>query len=136
MNFFIDYNLPPNWAAVIAAASKGAFSSDQVGEVRYIRDRFAADTPDAEWLRTLGEERDWTVISGDAFRKKKGAERKVIREHGLSVFVLQPSWSSRRYWEKTAQFILWWPRIVAQANAIEGTALEVPWRTTTRFRQI
>jgi len=137
LNFFIDHNLPPNWAALVAAASRGAFASASVATVCHISERFPSGTPDLVWLQSLGEEaHDWAVISGDAFRKKKGAERQVIRKYGLSVFVLQPSWASRRYWEKTAQFVLWWPRIVEQARAIEGTALEIPWRASARFRQI
>ncbi len=68
--------------------------------------------------------------------EEERAERQAIRQYGLSVFVLQSSWSSRRYWEKLSQLVLWCPRIVEQANAVERAALEVPWRISTRFRQL
>lgn len=76
------------------------------------------------------------VISGDAFKKKNGAERQIIRDHGLLVFVLQSSWSAYPYWDKYSQFIKWWPRIVIQANTVENTTLLVPWRATGLFKQI
>ena len=78
----------------------------------------------------------WSIISRDGFRKQKGAERQVQRQLGLSVFVLQKSWSSRRYWEMTAQFVHWWPRIVEHACATERVAMEIPWSISGRFQQI
>lgn len=136
MNFFLDNNLPPNWSAVLSACSKGQFGAGVVGEVVHLRDRFPANTPDTEWMVALGKQKNWTILSGDAFRKANGAERKVLREHKLSFFVLQSSWSSHTYWNKTAQLVLWWPRIVEQSVAVEGIALEVPWLKNGKFRQL
>lgn len=135
MNFLLDNNLPIQWAPALAEASRDVLAG-RVGEISHLRSRFRANADDIDWLRTLGEERDWTILSGDAFRKRNGAERRVIRQYGLSVFVLQSSWSSRKYWDKLSQLVLWWPRIVDQANAVEGAAVEVPWRVSTRFKQL
>ncbi|MBB1075759.1 hypothetical protein HUU62_15215 [Rhodoferax sp. 4810] len=136
MNFFLDNNLPPNWAQCLSACSHKQFLTDQVGQVVHLRERFATNTPDLDWIRALAVEKNWTILSGDAFRKGNGVERKVIRQSGLSVFVLQKSWSNYTYWEKTAHLVLWWPRIVAQANAVDRLAIEVPWRTTGKFNQL
>jgi hypothetical protein len=100
-------------------------------------EQFGASTPDMEWLEILGQERgQWTIISQDAFRKKNGAERELLRRHNLSVFVLQRSWATRPYWDKTSQFLYWWPRIVMQACTTERAALEVPWNASGKFQQI
>lgn len=136
MNFFLDNNLPPNWAACLSACSRKQFASGVVGEVVHLKERFPGHTSDTDWIQALAKEKDWAILSGDAFRKRNGVERKVLRDSGLSVFVLQNSWSSYEYWEKTAQLIRWWPRIVAQANAVQSLAMEVPWRTTGRFNQL
>ncbi|MDR2154901.1 MAG: hypothetical protein LBE78_07735 [Burkholderiaceae bacterium] len=138
MNFFFDNNMPPHsWVDGIAALSRQApFASGRVQEVVHIRDKFKGNTDDLEWIPTLGTQGQWTVISRDSFRKRNGAERKAIRQYGLSVFVLQKSWTNKPYWELTAQFIHWWPRIVEQACAIERVTLEVPWRTSGKFMQI
>jgi len=138
LNFIFDANLPPCWAVAIARLGNNRFEPGQIGEVVYLKDKFAADTPDIEWLTALGQERGtrWTIISRDGFRKQKGAERQVQRQYGLSVFVLQRSWASKPYWEMTAQLVHWWPRIVEQACATDRAAMEVPWGTSGRFQQI
>lgn len=138
MNFFFDENLPPVWAAAVAALGNQRFDPGQVDKVVGARSKFAAGTADIAWMKELGEDRGarWTIISRDRFRKQKGAERLVQRQYGLSVFVLQKSWASKQYWEMTAQFIHWWPRIVEQACATERVAMEVPWSLSGRFTQI
>ena len=138
MNFLFDANMPPgHWVAGIASLSHARFEENQVGVVLTLSSKFRRNTPDVEWLEALGQERGkWTIISQDAFRKRNGAERELLRRHNLSVFVLQSSWASRPYWEKTAQFVHWWPRIVHQACTTERVALEVPWNTSGKFRQI
>ena len=128
--------MPPNWAACVSSASLKQFEGDQVGQVVHLRERFKVNTPDLDWIQQLSKERNWTIISGDAFRKNNGAERKILRNSGLSVFVLQSSWASHPYWDKTAQLLRWWPRIVAQANSVDSIAMEVPWRLAGRFRQL
>lgn len=136
MNFFLDNNVPPNWAACLLSCSQSQFSDGAVGRVVHLSQQFPRNTADIDWIRALSLEKGWTILSGDAFRKKNGAERKVLRQSGLSVFVLQPSWASHPYWDKTAQLVRWWPRIVEQANLADGIAMEVPWKTSGRFKQL
>lgn len=127
--------MPPNWAACLSACSRAQFPDRTVGQIVHLKERFPASTPDVEWIQALAGEKDWTILSGDAFRKGNGVERQILRKSGLSVFVLQSSWSSYPYWEKTAQLVRWWPRIVEQANAVDGIAMEVPWKLG-RFKQL
>ena len=136
MKFFIDNNLPPNWARGLKEISNKQFPHDQVNEVIHLSDKFSLNTPDLDWLKTLGQEKDWVIISGDNFRKRDGAERKIIQSFGLSVFVLQKSWSWQKYWDKTTQLVRWWPKIVSQANSAQRLTFEVPWRPTSKFKQI
>lgn len=129
--------MPPNmWADGVAAFSHARFDTGKVGEVVHLRAKFKANTPDIEWITALGQEGGWAIISRDSFRKKNGAERQVLRQYGLSVFVLQNSWASKPYWEMSAQFIQWWPRIVTLACTTERATVEVPWRTSGKFQQI
>lgn len=136
MKFFLDNNLPPSWAACLSACSRSQFVDGAVEEVAHLKIRFPANTPDVDWIHSLASEKNWTILSGDAFRKGNGAERKILRKSGVSVFVLQSSWSSYPYWEKTSQLMRWWPRIVDQANAVDSIAMEVPWRSSGRFKQL
>ncbi|THJ36172.1 hypothetical protein E8K88_02600 [Lampropedia aestuarii] len=136
MKFFLDNNLPPNWAECVSGCSRNQFSDGHVQTVTHLRAMFPASTDDLVWIEQLGHEKNWAIISQDKFRKKQGGERLALKASGISVFVLQKSWSSYPYWEKTAQFILWWPKIVELANNVEGVAMEVPWRLSGKFQQL
>lgn len=137
MKFFIDNNLPPNWSGCLRESSLRQFTPiKNVENVEHLKERFEGNTPDIEWIQKLASEKDWTIISGDGFRKQNGGERRVLRQSGLSVFVLQRSWSTHQYWEKTAQLLRWWPRIVEQSNLVEGAAFEVPWLTSKKLKQL
>lgn len=136
MKFFLDNNLPPSWAACLGVCSASQYRNGEVERVEHLKTRFPADTPDMQWIAALAKEKNWTIVSLDAFRKRNGVERKVLRESGLSVFVLQSSWATHPYWHKTANLMKWWPRIVSQANAVCTIAMEVPWRTSSKFKQV
>ncbi len=121
---------------MLVAASCNQFLDRQVETVQSLRKRFQQNTDDIEWLSTLGQEKNWAILSQDSFRKRDGAERQVIRRYGLSIFVLKPAWSSQPYWARTAQIVHWWPRIVAQANSVTASTVWVPWKSTTKFEQM
>ena len=101
-----------------------------------LKDKFAPNTPDPEWLGVLLEEGGWIVVSIDRF-KKSTAEREMLRRQGLTVFVLDPQWS-KPYWAQAAQLVQWWPKILDVAKLTSKTALWVPWRFTSKstFEQI
>jgi PIN like domain len=135
LNFLFDHNTPPSWARSLDSLSKDKFDQ-KVGQVISLRDKFPVNAKDTDWLKALGEEGNWAVVSCDFFRKTK-AERELIRQHGLSVFVLGKSWTDKHpFWPRTAQLVMWWPRIVDQANSVSNAAFEVPWRVSGKFVQI
>lgn len=133
MKFLFDNNLPPSLARGIGELSK---FDPVVEQVIPLKDKFAANTPDLEWLGALAVEGGWIVVSIDRF-KKSTAEREMLRRQGLTVFVLDPQWS-KPYWGQAAQLVLWWPKIVDVAKLTSKTALRVPWRYTSKstFEQI
>lgn len=133
MKFLLDHNLPPVWAKGLKEFSARQFEPKSFTEVVALRDKFPHGTPDTEWLKLLGEEGGWAVVSADFFRSKGNAEREMIRRQGLSVFVLSKSWQNFKFWPRTAQLLHWWPEIVGQANAVQASAVEVPWKTSSKF---
>lgn len=108
-----------------------------IQQVTPLRDKFAPNAADADWLPVLAEEGGWIVISIDRFRKSD-AERELLRRRGLTVFVLDRQWSSKPYWVQAAQFVLWCPKVLDVARLTSKTAMRVPWRFTNRstFEQI
>jgi len=60
----------------------------------HLQDKFAANTKDEEWIRALGREGDWIVISGDYRIRKNAHEREAWHESGLTVFFLKKGWTN------------------------------------------
>lgn len=133
MRFLIDNNLPPPLAKALHELSL----KEQV-EVFHLRQKFPGSTPDIEWITRLSGEGDWAVVSKDRFRKGN-AEKAALKRSGLTVFYLNKSWSSQKYWSVAQRLVHWWPSIIEQASGIEdGAAFEVPWNSASkgRFRKI
>lgn len=126
MKFLFDNNLPPALAKVIQGLST---REPAVKQVAHLREKFEGNTPDSVWLSTLVKEGGWTVISMDRF-KKSSAERQLISSQGITVFVLDPQWSSQQFWDQAARFVLWWPEILLVAQRTSGAAFRVPWKKT------
>jgi hypothetical protein len=134
LKFLFDNNLPPSLARGLAELST---KDSDISEVVPLRDKFPANTADTVWMGQLRAEGAWVVISGDHFNKSK-AERELLRQHGLTVFVLDRQWADHLYWDKAARLVEWWPKIVNVAKLTSKTAMRVPWRFTSKstFEQI
>lgn len=63
----------------------------------------------------LAAEGGWIIISCDQFKKSK-AEKELLRQRGPTVFVLDPQWANHVYWDKAAQLVRWWPKILDVAR--------------------
>ena len=88
---------------------------------------FDADTPDVTWIRTLGEERNWVIVSGDLRISRIPAEREAWRASGLTAFFLKKAWADQELVPFASRFIAWWPKITAQAQmAPVGKGFWVP----------
>jgi hypothetical protein len=133
LKFIFNNNLPPTLARGLAELSK---FNPNVETVLALKDRFPASTADIVWLKELATEGGWIVVSIDRF-KKSSAEREMLRQQALTVFVLDPQWS-KQYWIQTAQLVQWWPKILEVAKLTSKTAMRVPWRFSNKstFKQI
>ena len=137
MKFFIDNNLPPIWGEGLSSLSRNKFADGQsVDSVIHLVSRFNSSAPDMHWIKELGSENDWVIISLDKFKKAKGVERKLLGKYNLPVFVLQSSWSNFPFWKKTAQLINWWPEMVFRASSKDHFVLEVPWILNKPFKDL
>jgi hypothetical protein len=121
VKFLVDNNLPPALAHALRELSK-----PENHEVLHLKDRFDADTPDTDWIKSLSVEGGWIVVTHDNLNK--GLEREALRQAGLLVFFLDKSWADHKFWEKAHNLVKWWPRIIEQAGGIEdGAAFQVKW---------
>src|SRR5262249_61333547 len=84
-----------------------------------LRQKFPPDTPDVEWIRSLGHEnQNWVVISGDTRISRNKHEHEAWLEAKLTFFFWAPAWSALGRWEQASKIVKWWPVIVDQAAGI------------------
>ena len=112
MRFLLDNNLSPRLAAAL-----NELSND---EVAHLRRKFQPNTPDVEWITALGEEGDWTIVSGDLRISKNKVEVDAWLESGCTAFFLEKGWANLVFWEKAHRLIKYWPMITTTANTIAG----------------
>ncbi|MCZ4064097.1 hypothetical protein NB636_01030 [Oxalobacter aliiformigenes] len=137
MKFVFDNNIAPSIAKAIKELSKTKY--DNQHNIIHLRDEFAANTKDDEWIKSLSIQRDTCVITKD--RLDKGMEADLLSQSGLIVFHLDSSWNNKGYgfWDEAVNLIRWWPRIVQQAEGITGgAAFKVKWKFTGigKFEQV
>ena len=88
MRFFLDNCLAIRHARALNEMVKPERS------FTHLQDKFAAATKDEDWIRTLGREGDWIVISGDYRIGKSAHERRAWHESGLTAFFLSKGWTN------------------------------------------
>jgi hypothetical protein len=109
VRFFFDNNLPVRLARALQALAPEH-------EIIHLTDKFAANTPDAQWMRGLAGELDWVIISGDIRIGKNLHEVQAWRAAGHTIFFLKPGWITQPVWTQAWKFMKCFPEIVAVAE--------------------
>jgi hypothetical protein len=112
MRFFLDNNQPQQLATLLEAF-------DMACQVRHLSIEFDPATPDVEWLAELGRRVEGgrpAIIGGDAKILRNAAEAQVLRESGLTFFLMADGWSGMKWSERAWKMIRVWPRIVENAS--------------------
>ena len=132
MRFFLDNCISPRYAQSLHILSEKDGHS-----VIHLQEKFPRDSPDEVWLRGLGTEGDWVIISGDTRILSKRALRDEWARTRLTAFFLANVYGNARYWDQIGFLMRWWPNILEQARLVErGTGFEVPYRMSGRLKPI
>lgn len=132
MKVLFDNNLPPSAARAINAVVED--------EVVALREKFAANATDEEWLSTLGSEGGWTVVTLDKRILKRPAERAALRRSRVNAFFLKPGWL-KPGWQKrtrlqlTAHLLLRWPSLQQTVTLVGGGLYFVPVNAGAKLEQ-
>jgi hypothetical protein len=123
LRFFFDNCISPRYTRALRVLAEV-----QKYELLHLAEKFdREDIKDEDWIRALGEEGDWVIISGDPRITKGKAEKRAWRESGLTGFFFGKGWSSRSYWKQAEDIVRWWPKIVLEARKTEpGTGYIIP----------
>ncbi len=132
MNIFLDNCLSPRYAKSLDALS------DRDGyRVYHLQDKFSRDAKDPDWIRALGAEGNWIIVSGDTRIIRSVELRKEWSSARLTAFFLAPGWMKVSYWPQITMLVRWWPKILEQARLVErGTGFEVPYRPPGKFKPV
>lgn len=120
MNLFVDNCLAPRHARSLNALVEPEHC------VVHLRERFAENTPDEEWLAELGREGGWVLISGDYRISRSAHERAAWLESRLTAFFLGKGWLNLPLMEQHAKLSHCLPRILEFAAKVSpGTGFMV-----------
>lgn len=132
MKLLLDNNLPP----VMARAIHSLVTEDG-HVVTALRDRFAANTPDVEWLAALGGDGSWSILTLDQMIMRRPAERLALHRSGVTAYFLAPAWAKLTTLEKTARLLLWWPKLCQAARLVgPGGLFELPLNAGSTLRPL
>ena len=109
MKFFLDNCVSRKCETIL-----NILSEDQDYQVVHLRSRFPANTPDPVWIKALGDEGDWIIVSGDMKISRSKAEQKAWHESGLTAFFFGQNWANQNIWKQMENLMGWWPMIVRE----------------------
>jgi hypothetical protein len=120
VNLFLDNCLAVKHARALNALLQPEHS------LTHLRDRFAPDTPDADWLSALAREGGWTLLSGDYRISRSVHEREAWHESGITAFFLAKGWQNLPLMEQHAKLARCLPEILKHAaKARRGTGFVI-----------
>lgn len=127
----VDNDLPPR----LARALHIIFEADG-DEVVALRDKFGRDDlKDEEWIRELGREGRWAVLSADRRIAKQKPSRELFIGAGLIGFFYPPSLQKEALYRQAARAITLWPSLRDQVRLNANGCFEMP-ASGNRFRSI
>jgi hypothetical protein len=85
-------------------------------QVKHITELVSPSTPDIEWMRILGQDKNCFVITKDNRIKWNPAEILAWKESNLIVVFLKDSWFNLDFWTMTWKFIRIWPDLKLKIN--------------------
>lgn len=120
MKLLVDNNLPPRLARGL-----GAFFDDD-HHVIHIRDKFGTGSlADEEWIKLLGVEGRWCVLTSDRNIAKRRPSRQLFMSCGLIGFFLSPAvgkWPAER---TAARILTLWPSLVILSETVSNGCYEI-----------
>ena len=85
-------------------------------KVSHLSDLFPRDTRDVTWIRELGRQGGWVIVSADPHISRNRVERAAWKESGLTAFFFDSGFSSRQFWVQSEEMVRCWPIIMSTAK--------------------
>ncbi len=108
MRFVLDHNMSPKFAEALRALDR---------DVIALRENWAQNTPDVDWLRDIGAE-GWALVTVDKRIRTRPQEQLVFMQTGVTGFFLGRFWPKMQFWDQATWLIRYWPRFEAFAESL------------------
>lgn len=105
-------------------------------EIIHIKDKFGrGDLPDEEWIKALGAEGKWSILSGDTNIAKKRPTREILLSNNLVGFFPAPAIMRLDLARKTGRILYLWDVMEQQSRIVSRGCFQLPISSPT-LRQI
>ena len=119
MRFFFDHNMPSRLAKAID------FLEGEHGcRVRHLITDFPPNTKDTVWIRSLGTDGDWVVLTRDARIYRNDDERQAWKDTKLPIVYVTKAFEDLDFWIMASKLLFAWPEIrgkVSKSNRLAFT---------------
>jgi hypothetical protein len=128
LRLLLDNPLSPR----IARCMQELFIDDHV--IVALRQKFAANATDVEWITALDREGGWAVITRDLHIRTRPHERAALDKANIVFFFLAGAWRKSTVEDTTVRLIRWIPKIVAQTALAASGRFELPINPGSKLR--
>lgn len=127
MKLLLDHNLSPR----LARAFQILFAEH---EIVALKDKFASNASDEEWMTALDKEGGWAVLTKDLRIRTRPHERAAMDRSRIVFFFLGGAWNKIAFEESAARLIRLMPKIIAQADLADRGRFELPINSGSKLR--
>jgi hypothetical protein len=127
LKLLLDHHLSPR----LARSLQALFDKH---EIVALREKFAGDTPDPEWIQALDRERGWAVLTMDLRIRTRPHERAVLDNSSIVYFFLAGAWRRFAVEEQAWRLIRLIPKMAQQTEIAERGRFELPIRAGSKLR--
>jgi hypothetical protein len=124
----LDNNLAPRIARSLSALFVGQH------HVVALRDCFAENASDVEWIEDLDQRGGWAVLTRDLHIRTRPHERAALDRARIVFFFLAGGWANFGVEETAARLIRLIPKMAAQTELTESGRFELPINAASKLR--
>ena len=114
MKLLVDENLPP----ALARALSALFPDKH--EIIHLRAKFGPAVKDIDWIKILGDEGKWIVLSSDRRITKNKAENQAFKSSKLIGFFFSAGLQKAKLTKQMERLMAVWETIETQVDLISG----------------